>query len=145
MRNAFWQAGIDAGLVENNIASCNVIHGGHRAFRRLQAPERGIDELPGHERRLCRQRSRQLLTQHIALDDIEPFAGIFARLKLFKRAPVFISVERFFELMSRVVQSCLRSVGVATVVVAGVWWKLFPSLARMDRLDELRPVSAAPG
>ncbi|MBM2823624.1 MAG: hypothetical protein HW413_2370, partial [Thermoleophilia bacterium] len=31
--------------------------------------------------------------------------------------------------------------GVATVVVAGVWWKLFPSLARMDRLDELRPVS----
>jgi MFS family permease len=35
--------------------------------------------------------------------------------------------------------------GVATIVVAGVWWKLFPSLARVDRLDELRPVSAAPG
>jgi MFS family permease len=34
--------------------------------------------------------------------------------------------------------------GVATVVVAGVWWKLFPSLARVDRLDELRPVSVAP-
>jgi len=30
--------------------------------------------------------------------------------------------------------------GVATVVVAGLWWKLFPPLARMDRLDELRPV-----
>lgn len=35
--------------------------------------------------------------------------------------------------------------GVATIVVAGVWWKLFPPLARMDRLDELQPVSAAPG
>jgi hypothetical protein len=34
--------------------------------------------------------------------------------------------------------------GVATIVVAGVWWKLFPSLARVDRLDELRPVSVAP-
>jgi Transmembrane secretion effector len=34
--------------------------------------------------------------------------------------------------------------GIATVVVAGVWWKLFPALARVDRLDELRPVSAAP-
>ena len=31
--------------------------------------------------------------------------------------------------------------GVATVVVAGLWWKLFPSLARMDRLDDLHPVS----
>ncbi len=31
--------------------------------------------------------------------------------------------------------------GVATIVVAGVWWKLFPSLARVDRLDELRPVA----
>jgi MFS family permease len=31
--------------------------------------------------------------------------------------------------------------GVATIVVAGVWWKLFPSLARVDRLDELRPVT----
>jgi MFS family permease len=30
--------------------------------------------------------------------------------------------------------------GVATVVVAAVWWKLFPSLARVDRLDELKPV-----
>jgi len=35
--------------------------------------------------------------------------------------------------------------GVATVVVAGLWWKLFPSLARVDRLDELQPVSVAPG
>ncbi len=34
--------------------------------------------------------------------------------------------------------------GVATVVVAGVWWKLFPALARVDRLDELRPVSVLP-
>ena len=32
--------------------------------------------------------------------------------------------------------------GAATIVVAGLWWRLFPSLARVDRLDELRPVSA---
>jgi hypothetical protein len=30
--------------------------------------------------------------------------------------------------------------GIATIVVAGVWWKLFPALAHVDRLDELRPV-----
>ena len=35
--------------------------------------------------------------------------------------------------------------GVATIVVAGVWWKLFPSLAAVDGLDELQPVSVAPG
>jgi MFS family permease len=35
--------------------------------------------------------------------------------------------------------------GVATVVVAGVWWKLFPSLARVDRLDDLRPVAIESG
>jgi len=35
--------------------------------------------------------------------------------------------------------------GVATVVIAVVWWRLFPELARVDRLDELRPVSVAPG
>ena len=34
--------------------------------------------------------------------------------------------------------------GAATVVVALVWWRLFPALARVDRLDELRPVSVAP-
>jgi hypothetical protein len=34
--------------------------------------------------------------------------------------------------------------GVATIGVAAVWWKLFPALARVDRLDELRPVSVAP-
>lgn len=34
--------------------------------------------------------------------------------------------------------------GIATIVVAGVWWKLFPSLARVDRLDELEPVAASP-
>ena len=34
--------------------------------------------------------------------------------------------------------------GVATIAVAGVWWKLFPSLARVDRLDELRPVTVEP-
>jgi hypothetical protein len=34
--------------------------------------------------------------------------------------------------------------GTATVAVALVWWKLFPSLARVDRLDELRPVSVSP-
>jgi MFS family permease len=32
--------------------------------------------------------------------------------------------------------------GVVTIVVAGTWWKLFPALARVDRLDELRPVAA---
>lgn len=31
--------------------------------------------------------------------------------------------------------------GVATIAVAGLWWRLFPSLARVDRLDELRPVA----
>ena len=30
--------------------------------------------------------------------------------------------------------------GVATIAVAVVWWRLFPSLRRVDRLDELRPV-----
>ncbi len=34
--------------------------------------------------------------------------------------------------------------GLATIVVAGLWWKLFPSLTRVDRLDELRPVAASP-
>lgn len=31
--------------------------------------------------------------------------------------------------------------GVATIAIAGIWWRLFPSLARVDRLDELRPVT----
>ena len=35
--------------------------------------------------------------------------------------------------------------GVATIVVAGAWWKLFPSLAKVDRLDELRPVASDSG
>lgn len=35
--------------------------------------------------------------------------------------------------------------GVATIAVAGLWWKLFPSLARVDRLDELRPVAVETG
>ncbi|MFN8221849.1 MAG: MFS transporter [Gaiellales bacterium] len=30
--------------------------------------------------------------------------------------------------------------GVATIVVAGLWWRLFPALRRVDRLDRLRPV-----
>ena len=30
-------------------------------------------------------------------------------------------------------------------VIAGVWWKLFPALARVDRLDELRPVAIESG
>jgi len=34
--------------------------------------------------------------------------------------------------------------GIVTVVVAGAWWKLFPALARVDRLDELRPVAVEP-
>jgi MFS family permease len=32
--------------------------------------------------------------------------------------------------------------GVATVGIAVLWFRLFPSLARVDRLDELRPVLA---
>jgi MFS family permease len=32
--------------------------------------------------------------------------------------------------------------GVATLAIAGIWWRLFPSLANVDRLDELRPVAA---
>ena len=32
--------------------------------------------------------------------------------------------------------------GVATIAIAGIWWRLFPALARVDRLDELRPVVA---
>ena len=35
--------------------------------------------------------------------------------------------------------------GIATVVIAGVWWKLFPALARVDRLDDLRPVALDSG
>jgi hypothetical protein len=35
--------------------------------------------------------------------------------------------------------------GVATLAIAAIWWRLFPALARVDRLDELRPVTAAPG
>jgi len=31
--------------------------------------------------------------------------------------------------------------GAATIVIAVLWWRLFPSLARVDRLDELRPVA----
>jgi MFS family permease len=34
--------------------------------------------------------------------------------------------------------------GAATILVAGLWWKFFPALARVDRLDELRPVAASP-
>jgi MFS family permease len=34
--------------------------------------------------------------------------------------------------------------GIATIAVAGVWWRLFPSLARVDRLDELQPVVMEP-
>ena len=33
--------------------------------------------------------------------------------------------------------------GVATIVIAVVWWRLFPSLARVDRLDDLTPVRAS--
>jgi MFS family permease len=30
--------------------------------------------------------------------------------------------------------------GAATIVVAATWWRLFPGLAQVDRLDDLRPV-----
>jgi MFS family permease len=30
--------------------------------------------------------------------------------------------------------------GVATIAIAAAWWRLFPALAGVDRLDELRPV-----
>ena len=33
--------------------------------------------------------------------------------------------------------------GVATIAVAAVWWRLFPDLAHVDRLDELRPAPVA--
>jgi hypothetical protein len=33
--------------------------------------------------------------------------------------------------------------GVATIAVAAVWWRLFPDLRRVDRLEDLRPVEAA--
>jgi MFS family permease len=34
--------------------------------------------------------------------------------------------------------------GAATLVVAALWWRLFPALARVDRLDELTPVATSP-
>ncbi len=34
--------------------------------------------------------------------------------------------------------------GAATIVIAAVWWRLFPELGRMDRIDELRPVALEP-
>ena len=33
--------------------------------------------------------------------------------------------------------------GVATIGIAVVWTRLFPDLARVDRLDELRPAEVA--
>ena len=33
--------------------------------------------------------------------------------------------------------------GVATIAVAVLWSRLFPPLAQIDRLDELRPAEAA--
>jgi MFS family permease len=34
--------------------------------------------------------------------------------------------------------------GIATIAIAGIWWRLFPALARVDRLDDLQPVAASP-
>jgi len=34
--------------------------------------------------------------------------------------------------------------GIVTMAVAATWWRLFPALARVDRLDELRPVAVEP-
>ena len=33
--------------------------------------------------------------------------------------------------------------GLATIAVSLVWWRLFPPLAQIDRLEELRPVEVA--
>lgn len=33
--------------------------------------------------------------------------------------------------------------GCATIAVAAIWWKAFPALARVDRLDDLRPVAVS--
>ena len=35
--------------------------------------------------------------------------------------------------------------GVATIVVAAAWSRLFPPLANVDRIDELQPFYASPG
>jgi len=32
--------------------------------------------------------------------------------------------------------------GIATIAIAAVWWRLFPSLARLDRVEQLRPEPA---
>jgi hypothetical protein len=34
--------------------------------------------------------------------------------------------------------------GIATIAIAAIWWRLFPELSRMDRIDDLRPVSVEP-
>ena len=34
--------------------------------------------------------------------------------------------------------------GVATIVIAAAWTRLFPALANVDRLEDLRPVYASP-
>jgi hypothetical protein len=33
--------------------------------------------------------------------------------------------------------------GVATIAIATLWWKAFPALRAVDRLDELRPSTVA--
>ena len=36
--------------------------------------------------------------------------------------------------------------GFVTIAIAGIWWRAFPALRCIDRLDELRPVAGpAPG
>ena len=35
--------------------------------------------------------------------------------------------------------------GIATIVIAAAWTRLFPDLANVDRLEDLRPVCASPG
>ena len=35
--------------------------------------------------------------------------------------------------------------GIATIVIAAAWTRLFPDLANVDRLEDLRPVYASPG
>mgnify|MGYP003504642052 CR=1 FL=1 len=46
------------------------------------------------------------------------------------------------EIALRIQRAC-KELGVATVAVALLWVRVFPVIARVDRLSELRPADAA--